>query len=67
MRKDKPPEAGFRHQSASHITYNITDKDGRRQLFVSAPVGSREADTHDYVAAKAANSVPVNGNPLCYK
>jgi hypothetical protein len=55
---------GFRHQSDMHITYNIKNRDGRRQLFVSAPVGSPEAEMHDHVAARAANSSSVSTSLL---
>jgi hypothetical protein len=52
--------AGFRHQSVTHVTYNIKNKENGRQLFVSAPVGSREALVHDQVAARAANAASVS-------
>jgi hypothetical protein len=55
---------GFRHQSDTHVTYNIKSKDGGRQLFVSAPVGSAEADVHDQVASRAASVASVSGSYL---
>ena len=58
--RDQPQPGGFRHQSETHVSYNIKQKDGGRHLFVSAPVGSQEAATHDQVAARAANRAPVS-------
>jgi hypothetical protein len=52
----KSQVAGFRHNSETHTTYNITNKDSGRQLFVSAPIGSREAAVHDQVVMQAATS-----------
>jgi hypothetical protein len=49
-------QSGFRHQSDTHTTYNIKNREDGRQLFVSAPIGSREAAIHDQVVLKAANS-----------
>ena len=49
-------QSGFRHQSDTHTTYNITNRENGRQLFVSAPIGSREAAIHDQVVVKAAAS-----------
>jgi hypothetical protein len=55
----RPQAKVFRHQSSSHVTYNIRDRHAGRQLFVSAPVGSWEAEVHEQVAAKAASSATV--------
>lgn len=50
----KSQVSGFRHNSETHTTYNIKNKDSGRQLFVSAPIGSREAAVHDQVVMQAA-------------
>ncbi len=42
---------GFRHQGATHTTYNIRNKDKERQLFVSAPSDSREAVVHSEIVS----------------
>ena len=55
--------SGFRHNSDTHTTYNMTDYGGRRKLFVSAPSNSREAEMHDQVATRAA-SVSMVGSVL---
>jgi hypothetical protein len=43
---------GWHHKTDSHTTYNM--KTSTRQLFVSAPTGSHEAEIHDRLAAMAA-------------
>lgn len=54
-------QSGFRHQSDTHTTYNIKNRESGRQLFVSAPIGSREAAIHDQIVMKAATS----GSKVC--
>lgn len=51
------PEAsrGFRHRGPTHTTFGL--RSSSREMFVSAPNGSREAELHNRVATMGAEEV----------